>query len=186
MFSLLRTTCLIPAAIIALSVAIPSNARAESSYHLRNGVMGAAGNTAASADYASRGTAGQSTPTGIGSTSINSLYAGFWSMQWVLASVLGGPEKVLATGIFQNYPNPFTGSTTIAYAIASESDVEISVFNVRGQRVRALVNERAVPGSYLTTWDGRDEAGARAAPGVYFYRLSVGDYRAVKKMLLLR
>jgi hypothetical protein len=77
-------------------------------------------------------------------------------------------------------------ATTIAYSLARESDVDISVFNVVGQKVKTLVSGHASPGRYFTSWDGRSDTGQQAAPGVYFYRMTVADYRSVKKMLFLK
>ncbi len=189
-----RTTCVILAVSLAIATALSGGARADdagartaSSFCLKSGVMGAAGNTSASSGFTAKGTTGQPTPIGIAGASDKVMYAGFWSMPWVAASVLGGhAEGPPVNRVYQNYPNPFTTETTIAYVVATASMVEIAVFNVRGQKVKALVNDSAAPGTYFTTWDGRDDRGAHLAPGVYFYRLSVGDYRAVKKMLLLK
>jgi hypothetical protein len=160
---------------------------AESSYRLQTSVIGAAGSPGAAGAKRTNGTLAQSTPIGIGSSSGKTIYAGFWSRPWVLASILElEDDPTLANRIYQNFPNPFTHATTIAYSVRTESMVEIKVFNVNGQEVRTLVSGRAQPGRHLTSWDGRTEAGGDASPGVYFCRMTVDDYRASRKMLFIR
>ncbi|MFQ6091186.1 MAG: FG-GAP-like repeat-containing protein [bacterium] len=105
--------------------------------------------------------------------------------------------------LFQNYPNPFNPTTTIQYTIPSREhrgksggkgvDSELSalrstlkIYNILGQEVRTLLDEHQKPGYYTVTWDGRDENGREVASGVYFYRLTAGEYTYTKRMVLLR
>ncbi len=84
--------------------------------------------------------------------------------------------------LFQNYPNPFTKNTTIAYVIPQNQHgvhVELSVFNLLGQKVEQLVNTTQAPGKYEVVF--RSD---RLIPGIYFYRLNTGNYSVIKKMLL--
>ncbi len=100
-----------------------------------------------------------------------------------------GPSELEASYQYvlaQNYPNPFNPSTTIAYSIASASDVTLAIFDVRGKLVRTLVNGRKSPNNYRVTWDGTDNRHTSVASGVYFYRLIAGDFVETKKMVLLR
>jgi len=64
--------------------------------------------------------------------------------------------------------------------------VSIDVYNSKGQRVRALVDGVRGAGAYQVVWDGRDFTGNRVASGVYFYRMTTGEYSAVRKMLLMK
>jgi hypothetical protein len=115
-----------------------------------------------------------------------SLYAGFWSKPWSMASILDpGPHEPLVDRIYQNFPNPFLTKTTIAYTVGKQTEIEIAIFDVRGRRVRTLVSRRASPGRYTTAFDGTDDRGERVSPGVYFYRLTTGEQRSVKKMIIL-
>jgi hypothetical protein len=159
----------------------------ESSYRLQTWVMSAAGSPGAGVSTRGNGSMSQPTPIGVGSSSGKMVYAGFWSGPWGLASILDicGPQLV-TNCIYQNFPNPFAQTTKIAYSVATPSIVEISVFNVEGRKVRTIVSEFALPGRYVTSWDGRSDAGAQASPGVYFCRMSVADFRSAKKMLFLR
>jgi hypothetical protein len=81
----------------------------------------------------------------------------------------------------QNYPNPFNPETKIKFQIPTSSDVVLQVFDVLGREVKTLVNERLQPGSYETTFDGKD-----LSSGVYLYRLQAGGFVETKKLLLLR
>jgi len=86
----------------------------------------------------------------------------------------------------QNAPNPFAHSTTLSLAIALGGPVMLDVLDVAGRVVRTLAAGTMPEGRQSRTWDGRDDAGRRRAPGVYFYRLRTGAGEAVKRMVLLR
>ena len=86
-----------------------------------------------------------------------------------------------------NYPNPFNPTTTLQYALPQAADVALTVYNVLGQPVRTLVAERQNAGRYVVEWDATNDQGHRLSAGMYFYRLQAGgDFREVKKMLLLK
>ncbi len=88
----------------------------------------------------------------------------------------------------QNYPNPFNANTVIEYAISSQTSepVDLSIFNSVGQRVKQLVNQRQSEGVYQRIWDGRNEQGHAVPSGIYFYQLVTGQFKSVKKMMLIR
>jgi len=88
--------------------------------------------------------------------------------------------------LMQNYPNPFNPETEIRYTLAYESDVKLAVYNVKGQKVKVLVDEYQSAGYKSVKWDGKDEKGSPVASGVYFYKLSFGTEVMSKKMLLLK
>jgi hypothetical protein len=161
--------------------------QSQSSYRLQTSVMGSAGSPGASGAKSAEGTMGQPTPLGVGSSSDKMLFAGFWSRPWELASVLDdlGP-LVFKNCIFQNFPNPFMFRTTIVYTLAEQEQVEITIFNVEGRKVKTLVAEVGSPGRHVVDWNGKDVRGVEASPGVYFCRMRVGSYEAIKKMLVLR
>jgi photosystem II stability/assembly factor-like uncharacterized protein len=81
----------------------------------------------------------------------------------------------------QNYPNPFNPITMINYKLPMTSDVELSIYNLLGQKVATLVDEKQNAGDYQLEWDA-----SGFASGIYYYQLISGDYRDVKKMILLR
>lgn len=86
----------------------------------------------------------------------------------------------------QNYPNPFNPTTTISFSIAKSGHVNLVVFDVTGAVVRNLLSESRRPSQYRVLWDGRNNAGAPVASGVYFYRLKAPGFTSAKKMVLLK
>jgi hypothetical protein len=69
--------------------------------------------------------------------------------------------------LLQNYPNPFNPTTSITYKIAQVAEVKLSIYNLQGQKLRTLVNERKAVGSYTVAWDGKDQFGQAVASGIY-------------------
>ncbi len=134
--------------------------------------------------YMTVGTMGQPSPIGITRGRTVTLYSGFWSPDFNAVSAADLPVPV--TRLEQNIPNPFNPSTRIEYEVAEDQFVSLEVFDVRGQRVKVLVNEPKTAGSHHVMWEGRDENGRKAASGVYFYRFQAGQYRELKRMLLLK
>jgi hypothetical protein len=92
----------------------------------------------------------------------------------------------------QNYPNPFNPVTRIDYWVpetkgeGARAPVNLSVYDVRGARVRTLVDGPHAAGRYRVEWDGRDERGVRVGSGVYFYRMSTPRFSDSRKMVLLK
>ncbi|MEW6686688.1 MAG: FlgD immunoglobulin-like domain containing protein [Candidatus Edwardsbacteria bacterium] len=105
----------------------------------------------------------------------------------------------------QNYPNPFRETTEIRYVVGAPehqstrtptmshepraiSHTTLKIYNVAGQLVKTLVGQASLPaaGIYTCRWDGKDESGKQVSAGVYFYRLTAGNFTATKKMILVR
>jgi hypothetical protein len=86
----------------------------------------------------------------------------------------------------QNYPNPFNPTTVIEYSLPSQAYVTISIFNVLGQLVAAMVDETKPAGTYSVIWNGADACGNPAASGVYTYRIRAGNNIDTRKMVLLK
>lgn len=86
----------------------------------------------------------------------------------------------------QNYPNPFNPSTTIEFELKNDTYAKLSVYNMLGQRIRNLVDQKQTAGRYLVQWDGMDENGKAVSSGIYFYRIETESFSATKKMLLIR
>jgi hypothetical protein len=85
-----------------------------------------------------------------------------------------------------NYPNPFNPVTKISYQVAKTSEVKIGVYNLMGQLVKTLVNEKVNPGKYLIFWFGDNVQGQPAPTGVYFLKMEAGDFTKVQKMVLAK
>ena len=93
----------------------------------------------------------------------------------------------------QNYPNPFNPTTTVPFTVHGSRfmvrgpvHVNLSIYNLRGQLVRRLLDQEMQPGKYSVMWDGRNQDGKEVSSGIYLYRLSTEDARITKKMLLLK
>ncbi len=91
-----------------------------------------------------------------------------------------------STELKGNFPNPFNPTTTIAFSLAKKANVELSVYNIRGQKVKTLVSGAMDSGEHRIEWDGSDETGKSTSSGVYFYRLNAGGYDHVRKMLMIK
>ncbi len=100
-----------------------------------------------------------------------------------------GPYKVIVKAPFalaQNMPNPFNPVTTIKFTVPEDSEVNLTVYDVSGRRVKTLAKGHHKAAFYSVTWDGMNDNGSRVASGVYFYRLKAGKNIQSKKMVLLR
>ena len=98
--------------------------------------------------------------------------------------VVTAPDENLVAKYFsldQNYPNPFNPSTTISYNLAENADVSLKVYDVMGQEVAKLVNEKQSAGTHNVQFDASE-----LSSGIYFYKLIAGDFISVKKMSLIK
>ncbi|MCK4695991.1 MAG: T9SS type A sorting domain-containing protein, partial [Candidatus Cloacimonetes bacterium] len=93
---------------------------------------------------------------------------------------------VTKADLFQNYPNPFNPETVIKYQLLENSNVELKIYNIKGQLVKTIVSEKQYTGRYSVTWNSRDNMDRPIASGIYFYKLKAGNYEKVKKMILLK
>ncbi|MCK4795745.1 MAG: T9SS type A sorting domain-containing protein, partial [Spirochaetes bacterium] len=84
------------------------------------------------------------------------------------------------------YPNPFNPTTTISYALQEAGDVSLQIFNIKGQLVKTLVDEKRETGNHSVVWAGKDNNDRKVASGVYFYRINAGEFTDMKKMLLIK
>ena len=86
-----------------------------------------------------------------------------------------------------NYPNPFNPSTTISFSLQNNSNIELSIYNIKGQKVKSLVKKSFESGNHSVIWDGNDDTGKPVSSGIYLYKLNVnGKAKAVRKCLLLK
>lgn len=86
----------------------------------------------------------------------------------------------------QNYPNPFNPSTTIEYSLPVASRVNITVYNVLGRRVKTLLDRPVSAGPHHVVWNGTDRSEHLVSSGIYFYRITAGDFVRTRKMILLK
>lgn len=88
--------------------------------------------------------------------------------------------------LYPNYPNPFNPTTTIEYTIPKAGNVDINIYDISGQLVKRYNQNHNASGSYSVIWDGKNNYGAKAASGTYFYQIISGDFVSTKKMILLK
>jgi hypothetical protein len=98
--------------------------------------------------------------------------------------------------LHQNHPNPFRSAaasrlaenpeTLIRYELPHTSRVQLTIYNILGQPIRQLVDLEQTPGAYEMRWDGRDAAGRAMGSGIYFYQITAGSFRAMRKMLIVQ
>jgi hypothetical protein len=114
------------------------------------------------------------------------------TLDFVIYSTLVGVEEEdvgfqnLEPMLLQNEPNPVLSNTVIRYAIPAEGQASLKVYDLSGRLVKTLVSGSQKSGVYALKWDGKDHAGNRLPSGIYFYRFVSGDYKATKKLILMR
>jgi hypothetical protein len=190
----MRQRALVPL-IASVFLLLPCPARAgeegrstdRTTYLLRSSVLGSAGGGGASSGFTTRGTLGQPTPVGVGTSPNYALFAGFWSKISVTVDVLEGvlPDP-FRNALFPSRPNPFNPITTIFFEVGERAVVSIAIYDVRGRLIRELVHETMSPGRREAVWNGRDARGDPVGSGVYLCRLRIGNFHDVRKMVLVK
>ena len=110
-----------------------------------------------------------------------------------LAPAISGLRKFIQreSKLAQNYPNPFNPETWIPYQLAEETEVIIHIYNISGQLIRTLNLGYQNAGNYLgkgeaAYWDGRNSSGQKVASGLYFYTLQAGEFKATRRMVIMK
>jgi M6 family metalloprotease-like protein len=124
----------------------------------------------------------------------NEFGAGIPSEIWSFTtSGVSDQDKVVefsALSLHGNHPNPFNPETVIHFSIDCEqlttNPINISIYNIRGQHIRTLVNDILTMGDNFVSWNGRDDHNREVSSGLYFYRLQTGDITLTQKMILLK
>ena len=98
----------------------------------------------------------------------------------------GTPDIPLVTGIRSIYPNPFNPSATIMYELEQPANLNIEIYNNRGQMVRSFAMGQKEQGRYKLLWDGTDNSGYSCGTGIYFIKMQVGKETFVKKAALIK
>jgi hypothetical protein len=91
------------------------------------------------------------------------------------------PPQTRQIQVYPNYPNPFNSLSTIKYYLPNQTEVTISIYNLSGQLVQELLNEVKPAGYHTIQWDASNQSS-----GVYFYQISTGEFRDIKKCVLLK
>lgn len=97
------------------------------------------------------------------------------------------PSKLSSGDVLQqNYPNPFSNSTTIDFQLESTKKVNLTIFDMSGNQVKVMANQTYPSGSHSITWNGTDGNGRQLSSGIYFYVLKADDQVISKKMIYTR
>ena len=104
----------------------------------------------------------------------------------VTTNVSANSPRPTVFALLPNFPNPFNTSTNIIYTLASDSTVELRVYNLLGEVVRSLVHRDREAGIYHLAWDGKDDRGRDLTSGAYLLFMRAGEVRQGVKILLLR
>lgn len=133
----------------------------------------------------------QNVPSGSYSYYLTAVYSGDWESE--SSNVVDidhtesyGIQTPFVNSLIGNYPNPFNPESTISYSTAETSFVTIEIFNLKGQRIRTLVNEELPSGTHSVVWNGADAKGGAVASGVYLYKMKTENYTSSKKMILMK
>ena len=86
-----------------------------------------------------------------------------------------------------NFPNPFNPVTNISFSIPEDSQIELNVYNTKGQKIKSLISGNYAAGDHSIIWNGNDDSGKNASSGIYFYKLILnGETAVINKCLLLK
>ena len=97
------------------------------------------------------------------------------------------PENIISRPILNgNYPNPFNPTTTISFSLPTEQDIELAIFNIKGQKVKTLYSGTADIGEHNIVWEGKDINDKRVSSGLYFYKLKTNNKEITRKMIMLK
>ncbi len=129
---------------------------------------------------------------GHGSTALSSISAGREKVKYIheeyqknfstIVGVKDEPQEIVKDfSLSQNYPNPFNPNTIIEYQVSSSKKVSLKVYDILGREISTLVNEVKAPGTYEVQFDA-----SYLASGVYFYRLTAGEFVQTRKMMVIK
>lgn len=98
----------------------------------------------------------------------------------------GSEIPSVISGLYSNYPNPFNPSTSIKFGLKNDSHVNITIYNVRGQKVKTLIDNEFESGVHQEVWNGTDDKGSSVSSGIYFYKFIADSETETKRMILMK
>jgi len=111
--------------------------------------------------------------------------SGYYESPWtenVASDIIGNDRFNLS-----NYPNPFNPETTISYTVVIAGPIDLSIYNIKGQKVNTLVKNYKNTGTHTIVWDGKDSNQEQVSSGIYFYRIKTNEIISkTKKMILIK
>ncbi len=128
------------------------------------------------------------TKIGLNSLQENIAVDGNQNYDFSMASPTGNSDVNVTTAKLSvtNYPNPFNPSTSINFSIPMDSNVNVEIFNIKGQKVRTLLSENMVKGSHTVAWNGQDSKGKTVTSGIYFVKVQGAGFEIMRKMSLIK
>ena len=96
------------------------------------------------------------------------------------------PLIPLVNALYQNSPNPFNPETRINFDLKEDWQVNLEIYNIKGQKVRTLINNQLSAGWHSIIWNGKDDNNKPVSSGIYFYKIMAGEFQATRKMLLMK
>jgi photosystem II stability/assembly factor-like uncharacterized protein len=113
-------------------------------------------------------------------------WSAIWSFGVMVTNVQKEDELPIVFALEQNYPNPFNPVTTIKYQLPRQTEVRLEIYNIIGELMKIMVDEKQDAGLHSVSWNGLDEHGSAVTSGVYLYHLKAGEFVQVRKMSLVR
>jgi hypothetical protein len=111
----------------------------------------------------------------------------FLKFEWPETGVKEKQVPILkGYALHQNFPNPFNPTTTIQFRLPKDSHVQLTIYNMLGQKMLRLVNEKRSVGIHSINWDGLDKSGNAVSAGIYFYQLQAKGFVTTKKMIMAK
>ncbi len=93
---------------------------------------------------------------------------------------------IISNELLQNYPNPFNPETNISFNVTESGNVKIDIYNIKGQKVKTLINDSYLSGIQNIVWKGEDDNKKQVSSGIYLYKMQNGKYSSTKKMILMK
>jgi len=134
----------------------------------------------------------QGVPTGTYSYYLTAEYSGDWESEpsnivEIDHTDANGIQIPIVNSLNGNYPNPFNPTTIISFSVAKTSSlVNLEIYNLKGQKIKTLVNEILSAGNHSIVWNGTDDKEKPVASGAYLYKMKTGNYVSTKKMILMK
>nr|HPR17163.1 FlgD immunoglobulin-like domain containing protein [Candidatus Cloacimonadota bacterium] len=118
----------------------------------------------------------------------NGGFEGEGSSEVTVVVPVGNDQNLIpaVTSLEGNYPNPFNPTTTIRFGLTTDENVNLVIYNTKGEKVKTLVNNELEAGYHNFVWNGLDDNGKQSASGVYFYKMQTEKYQSTKKMILMK
>ncbi|MDP8204631.1 MAG: FlgD immunoglobulin-like domain containing protein, partial [Candidatus Tenebribacter mawsonii] len=96
------------------------------------------------------------------------------------------PQIPIHTKLIGNYPNPFNPETKIEFSLLEARDVDLVIYNIKGEKIKKLVDGKMAAGFHSAVWNGEDDFGKKVASGIYLYRFKTDEIDQTKKMMLIK